>query len=1066
MWIATSYFKPDGYPLVADVLEQAREVRLLIGAAPEPLPPRPRKPGEGEEEYNAALVEEALKALQEGLCRDRDLLGFSTQVDARLQRLIEFLRRETTQVRLYRRQFLHGKSFIFPDGGGVIVGSSNFTAGGLCANLELNLGRYDPEPVAKVEGWFEELWAEAEPFDLAEVYEARFEPYAPYLIYLRVLWELYGADGEELERAGVPLTDFQQDGLVRAERILGEYSGVLIADGVGLGKTYIAGELIRKTIYERRQKVLLIAPAALRDGTWKTFFDKHAIHCETVSYEELAAEPALGGSGNPKLRCDPGEYALIVIDEAQAFRNPNTRRADALRRLLSGEPAKNVVMMSATPVNNTLWDLYYLLSYFLPNDAAFSGRGILSLRRRFEEATQIDPYELKPDVLFDVLDAICVRRTRHFVRKWYPDAKIPNARGELVPVRFPKPQLRRVDYRFEDVLPKLLDQLEAALAPAEGEPKLTMARYEVSRYRKDRARAASRGAAAGEAEELAEPYERQLAGLLRSALLKRFESSAYAFRRTLETMIRAHENFLRALECGYVVRGQVVAELEDVDSDEALEDLLREADQESASLYDTEELRSDVMADRQELEELLETAEEMEQLEDPKLEALADKLRWIGRQAEKDGFDDKSIRDNRKVLIFSYYADTVDWIERYLRDLVERDEGLACYRGRIASVTSDDSRGGVSRADAIYGFAPESTDAPAGRREDRFDILICTDVLAEGMNLQQCRHVVNFDLPWNPMRIVQRNGRIDRIGSPHERVFAHCFFPDERLEELLALEERIRRKLAQAAASVGMETAPVPGAPTGAQVFAETREEIERLRREDPTLLETAGEDVSAYSGEEYRQELSAGMKKYGRQVRELPWAAGSGYAATGKARGWAFCAKVDKRVFLRFVPAGSATVERDTLRCLKQFTCEENTARVMPEDLRQGVYDAWQQARADIHAEWMAATDPKNLQPQVPRIFREMADHLRRYPPIGVTKDAVDDLCDRLEAPWPRRIQSAFRDLFPPTDEREDPRETSRKIADLVRKLGLRPFKPPAPLPAIDEEQIMLICWMAVETG
>jgi len=1061
VWIATSYFKPDGFPLIADELEQAQQVRLLLGAEPAPGPLRPRKIGEGLESYQASLIEEALQALRDGLEEDRDLLGFSAEVDTTLQRLIAFLRSDEVEVRLFGPRFLHGKAFVFPGGDGVIVGSSNFTPGGLASNLELNLGRYDPEPVGKVEEWFEDLWEQAEPFDLAAIYEARFEPYDPYLIYLRVLLELYGHEEEEEAEEGVPLADFQRDGLIRAKRIMREYNGVLIADGVGLGKTYIGGELLREAIYDRRQRALLIAPAALRDGTWETFFQHYDIQCDCISYEQLAAEGLLGGNGGSYLRFEPEEYALVVMDEAQAFRNPNTRRAEALRRLLSGDPPKQVVMLSATPVNNTLWDLYYLLSYFTRHDAAFADRGIFSLKRRFDEAAAIDPFELRPDTLFDVLDSVCVRRTRHFVRKWYPNASIPDTRGNLVAVRFPRPTVDRVDYHFEEALPGFFDELAAALMPEEGLPELTMARYSPSRYELERE--ADR---VGDPEQLAEPHERQLVGLLRSALLKRFESSVYAFARTAERMAEAHATFLRSLDRGYVACAEALAEVEDVDNDEALEQLLRERGEEAAAGYDVPMLQADVEHDRDILKRFAQAAAAVAADQDPKLEALVEELVDIVEQAEQDGLDEGDTRNKRKVVIFSYYADTVDWIEEHLNRVTEEDERLACYRGRIASVTSDDSRGGTSRRDAIYGFAPVSTDAPPGHREDRFDILICTDVLAEGMNLQQCRHVVNYDLPWNPMRVVQRNGRIDRIGSQYDRVYARCFFPDRRLDDLLALEDRIRRKLAQAAASVGLETAPVPEAAVGRQVFADTRADIERLLREDPSLLETAGEDPSAHSGEEYRQELSSGMQKYGEQMKRLPWAAGSGYLAEGKRRGWAFCARVGDRVFLRFVPADGDELERDTLLCLKQFTCDEDTERHLPEDLTAGVYDAWQRARHDIHSEWMWATDPANLQPTVPRIFRAMANHLRRYPPRGMSMEEMDNTLERLEAPWPRRTQNAFREVFDPDEEASEPHEASRAIVEKVRELGLQPFRQPEPLAPIDEDQVMLICWMAVDTA
>ena len=136
-----------------------------------------------------------------------------------------------------------------------------------------------------------------------------------------------------------------------------------------------------------------------------------------------------------------------------------------------------------------------------------------------------------------------------------------------------------------------------------------------------------------------------------------------------------------------------------------------------------------------------------------------------------------------------------------------------------------------TRPSVLYGFAPVSTQAPAGQDEDRIDLLMTTDVLAEGVNLQQARHIINYDLPWNPMRLVQRHGRIDRIGSKHSKVFLRCFFPDRQLDEMLKLEERLKRKLAQAAASIGVESEALPGSQVSDHTFAETREQIEQLRR-------------------------------------------------------------------------------------------------------------------------------------------------------------------------------------------------------------------------------------------
>jgi len=1049
--IATGYFNPAGFACIADKLERVSNIRLLLGAEPVPPPARPiRKPSDPRgERFEARLVGEAIRANFAGLVRDRDYLAFAPETDASLRKLLSFLGSGRIEVRRYESAFLHGKAFIFSDDEGVIAGSSNFTAAGLTSNLELNLGRYDPTPVRQVRGWFDDLWDEAKPFDLASVYAARLQEYDPYLIYLRVLWELYRSELEQEQPPGtrLRLTTFQNDGLWRADRILDEYNGVVIADGVGLGKTFIAGELMRRVAEDMRQRVLLVSPAALRDGMWAHFAAEYQIYLENISYEQLADEQHLGGS-NSYLQFRPNEYAMIVVDEAQAFRNPDTRRAQALRRLLLGKPPKKLVLVSATPVNNSLWDMYYLLTLFVGHDAAFASRGIRSLKERFREAMKEDPYDLQPDMLFDVLDAVTVRRTRHFVKRYYPNERIRLRSGREVVVQFPEPHVQAVKYDLGGVLPGFFEEIEEALAPEEGDPLLTMAAYCPSAYLLE-----------------GEPDESQLAlvGLIRSGLLKRFESSARAFALTGERMALRHDAFLAALDKGYIPTPAALAEWTNVDTDEDWEQLLQETAEEPTECYDVDRLREEVRNDRDILRRLAKRAMGVRPEKCPKLAELVNTLLDILRKAHAEGIDEEDIRDKRKVAVFSYFADTADWLEDYLRDAVAKDRRLADYRGRIVSAAGQGSRHGVSREAAVFGFVPESSEAPAGRDANLYDILVTTDVLAEGVNLQQCRNVINYDLPWNPMRLVQRHGRTDRIGSPHTDVFIHCFFPDKRLDALLNLESRVRRKLAQAAASIGVESEVLPGGATSDIVFSETRDKIDELRRENPGILITGGEDPTAHSGEEYRQELRKGLLEYDDAIKALPWAAGSGIAA-GPRRGHMFCARVGERHFLRFVPLDDDEVVRDTLGCLKMITCEEGTARHLPRELAEATYEAWAKARRDIYDSWMFETDPANLQPRIRPFFRKCAEHLRQHPPPGISQEELDATVEALEAPWGIRHERAIKQVF--DREAEDPLAASATLVEKVKELGLQPFAQPEPLPIIDEDEVVLICWMAVDSS
>ena len=1047
--IATGYFNPGGFGRLADVLRCASGVRLLLGAEPLPATMLPeRRLGEPRgERYEKKLADEELDRTESKLRHDRDRLPFSVQSRTSVRELLDFLDSGKIEVRRYEQRFLHGKAFLFSGKQGVLAGSSNFTLAGLTSNLELNLGQYQPGVVASVENWFDRLWDDANPYDLAAIYREQFSEHPPYLIYLRALWERYGSELEEEagDSGRIRLTRFQTDGVFRAKRILEQYNGVLVADSVGLGKSFVAAEIFTEVIERRRQRALLIAPAQLRDGMWRQFRRRYQVGIEVVSFEQLAGDKQLGQGDGSALGSSIDDYSLVVIDEAHAFRNADTKRARALRQLLRGDPPRKVVLLTATPVNNSLWDLYDLLTYFVGHDAVFADRGIPSLKERFRNADREDPFSLSPDTLFDILDATTVRRTRHFVQRFYPNDNFRLTDGTEVTIRFPDPVVRSRSYNLDEVLPGFFDEFAEVLDSGDGEPKLTMARYWPTRYRRSGA---------------PDARETALVGLIRSGLLKRFESSSRAFVQTVTRMVAAHDHFVRAVEAGVIPSSDSLAALRETDSDEAWDELLSEGEAVEDDL-DTAKLVEDVRRDRMLLERLRVRASAVRVESDPKLKLLVEELARIAAEADRKGISERDIRNRRKVLVFSYFGDTVEWIAERLREVVTTDRRLARYRGRIAVVRGTDSFEGITRSDAVFGFAPESTEAPPSRANDIYDILITTDVLAEGMNLQQCGRIINYDLPWNPMRLVQRHGRIDRIGSPHEKVFLTCVFPDRQLEALLALEERIRKKLAQAAASIGLEQPPIPGMQQTDQVFADDRKQIEALRRGDSSLFERGGEGVHAHSGEEYRQELRKGIERWGDRIRKLAWGVGSGFVGATRT-GYVFCARVFDRVFMRFVPEDSdAEIERDTLTCLGILSCTERTQRTLPETFAEGAFGAWDRARRDIYDEWMRATDPATLQPSIRPLFRAAADYVRIHPAAGLSVEDRDRAADALEAPWGIRQERRLREVFVPDSVAQG--KLTRRIVEVVQELGLQPWKPPEPLDPIEEDEVSLIIWMGV---
>ena len=1050
--ISSAYFNPQGLDLLSEEAQHVGHIRLLLGVEPTPeAQVNKRSPFDPPEPtFTRQRIQKSLLQMDKAFRTDRDLLPFNLHTNQAICHLLEFLKSGKIEVRRYEKQFLHAKAFIFRGvERGVLSGSSNLTRAGLQTNLELNLGNYDDPLVGKIEAWFDELWEEAVPLDLSAIYEELQVEYPPYLIFLKVLWHLYGEEleKEEEESGHIPVTTFQKHGVWRAKRILKKYGGVIVADGVGLGKTFTAGDIIR-AYRDQRQRVLLIRPAALKHS-WDKFLNSYQLLVECVSFEQLFLDAQLGGESH-HLKNPLEDYALVVIDEAHNYRNPDSpARAGVLRRLLSGK-RRDLLMLTATPVNNSLWDLYHLLRFFQKQDAILADKGVISIRERFRDAMRIDPFNLNPDMLYPIIDATTVKRTRRFVKKHYTNDMIKGFGGDLLPIRFPKPVASTIKYNLDEVLPGFFARVAEILMPEDGHPQLTLARYMPENY------------PVGEKPQVGDS---SLVGLLRSGLLKRFESSAFAFHKSLQRMIHEHEIFLEALDQGKIIQKDFLKEFSAAEDDTDLNELLKTSEHiEDGAEYNIKALKANVKADIELLRELASEASSVRAENSPKLAALIKELIKIINEARSDALDEEEEHQRRKVLIFSFFEHTIDWIEEHLIKAIEEVPELECYIGRIASVSGKELRNGIHRDKAVYGFAPISSEAPPGGDEDKYDILLCTDVLAEGMNLQQCRNIINFDLPWNPMRLIQRHGRVDRIGSPFQKVFLRTFFPDEQLDDLLNLEERVRRKLAHAAASVGVEDAPIVEGLTGEQSFAETREEIEKLYEQDNSIFEDGGTSSAAQTGEEYRQELRVALKKWGNKIQSLPWKAGSGIVSE-KGNGHFFCAQVGDRIYLRFVPLGAKKEEiiKEIGTCLRLIECEEKTVRKVSQELAETAFDAWKLALENIFDEWTIETDPANLQPKVPKLNREVAQFIRDNPIPDIPSERFHKALDAVETPWSRREENQLRSIF--KEDFDSPLEKSKMLVEEIEKIGIEPFHAPDPLPPINLDDVHLICWMALES-
>lgn len=1104
--IATAYINPAGFALLADELEQVPRVRLLLGAEPQEDIVRAIA---GEDEGVIERIAAAVAEHDAWMKAERDTMGFERLASRNAQHMVEWLRSENeyagprVEVRRYTEGFLHGKAYISDDSmlAAVLAGSSNLTLAGLSRNAELNLGypAGDPNYVKNVRDWFEDLWDASEPYDLAGYYEQQWAPHTPWSVFLRMLWELYGShlDEEAQPKAtAFNLTRFQADGVARMERLLDELGGVLVADEVGLGKTFLAAEVIHKATEQNRQRVLIVAPAALRTSMWEPFLRKHWFRgVDVMSYEEIRnkVDPD-SNSYDVAFAKQAEDYALVVVDEAHNLRNAGTARSEAVDRIiLSGKYPKKTLLLTATPVNNSLSDLETLIKYFVRDDARFASIGIPSIRKYIQAARAIDPENLTPEHLFDLMDQVAVRRTRKFVKELYPNEEIIGPDGKPMLIRFPQAKVRRIDYDLDQSDIELIDAMIYALdLPDFDDPhdlyrkqsadpdRLVLARYVTSAYRTDDAM---------------EAYQLSNAGLLRSAMLKRLESSPHALRATLGTLVRAHQAFLDGLDKGYVLIGEALREWGSSESDD-LDDFVKALDDDDkdqaqpVALYRVEDLRADVESDLELLGRLRALAEKTIADGEPKSDRLVKELEAIATAARAVDARGVPSGDRRKVIVFSTYSDTVVALHEDVAAAIAAapaDSPLADYRDRLAppilgtyaSIQKRGESGGVDqggRASTIAGFAPrtagELNDAGEPLHADDFDILITTDVLAEGVNLQQAAQIVNYDLPWNPMRIVQRHGRVDRIGSQHETVDLGLFFPSDRLDDLLGLEQTLERKLAQAEAAIGAGEV-LPGRK-GREVILADAASPDEIVEQIEELVETRGSSA-ALSGEEYRRRLYNAFDQdpvLAREAKDLPYGSGSGYEnprLDGNA--YVFCVKIagHTQPWFRLVPVsqewepllveGEPVVHADTLRAL--ITADPGGARTprwMNETVYDRAYDAWAMAQESIHARWQELTDPNNLQPDSPKSFRDAFDLVRAE---GGFLDDQRGMLQRLRAVPSKKVEKAVRRAL---NDGRTPRERIEFVLSELDAAGIQPPPPVKPLPSVALGEVRLVAWMAVK--
>lgn len=1094
--IATAYFAISGYRLVKEGLHQVGAFRLILGSEPHTGVDVGLRP-------NA----EALKKRLEG---DLEAEPFTEAALKLVEELIAFLRADKVEVRLYDKGFLHAKAYLFhqdrvgPNNRAdrlrpfaAFVGSANFTGPGLVSNKELNLvhrvilpteeavDREAAERVGYLEtlrqretlldpagvdvpedarrfvksevgaraitdlmAWYERQWVDSVDFkdDLIELLDAsKFgtKEYTPYEVFTKALYEYFkeelGENSPELGRSAVDLAEFQEDAVKKARRILARYDGVLIADSVGLGKTWIGKKLLEDFAYHRRQKAVVVCPASLRE-MWTRELSSATIAAQIVGMEEL---------GRDTFDALPyGDADVILIDECHNFRNDKANRylaLDTMIQLNGGRGRdgdhKKVVLLSATPINNDLYDLANQVRLFTQSRPDyFREAGIGDFNAYFRRARRM----VRNDdvsagvVLFNLLEEVMVRNTRPYIRVAYPNATI---RGK--PVAFPNRRLHTVEYDLGATYGGLYDDIVAAI------DSLSLAPYKLEAYKKKSAIADE------DQHKFEQGREEGLVGIFKTRFLKRLESSIEAFRLSLRRALTFEETYK-----DYLLDRKVVSS---TDFQKAIRFLARDEEDDIAAGSVADEL--DTVAEAKEYIESLPTVD-LNQYELRKLahdvEADVKLLKSLYERTEALAANDGKLErlkellsgdlKGKKVLIFSTFKDTTRYVHRRLTQNTKflNAAGNPHIR-RIDSGNHPDERGHILAHFAPIGSGRTPTTG------DKIDILISTDVLSEGQNLQDCGTIINYDLTWNPIRLVQRNGRIDRIGSPHTDISIYNLFPEEELEALLHLIERLNDRI-----STIDELGLLDGSVLGEVVHPRTFNTIRRIREEDGTVLDE----------EEARAEL-AGPEMLLKQLKDLLNRDGTDTLTTlpngihsglrrAKCYGMFFYFQAPrsgegKRHFWRYIDAKTHEIKENRYEIAQLISCLPDEPRYIGD---QDVFVLQDKViehilAADREAEAKAAA-PTAVDPIQQTVSEEIKDAIRRR---SVDREKAKACISFLGQPMGRALHAKLKTAHDTWKESRDDGALVDEVVTLSEQFG-KQRADDTPLKRLSREDLELICF------
>jgi len=948
MDIAAGYFEIGGLLELDGNWQKLEKIRIILGKE---VTKRTKNALEEIKKYFLSGID---KSIDEEKEKNEFLLG--------LPAIMAAFKTKKIECRVYDKNKFHAKAFItylredyqkqFPSSmnitsGYALVGSSNFTSAGLTRNIELDV--QVSHNVEALQEWFDKHWKEAT--DITEAVlstvENQCREYSPYQVYLKSMYDYFKnremsvSEWEKNEsKIFKQLSQYQRDGYNTLLHIAAKYKGAFLCDGVGLGKTYVGMMLIERLVYKEHKNVVLIVPAATREPVWEATISKYLpdlmdsfLPFKIINHSDILLDKNLTLMKQIAYQAD-----CIVIDEAHNFRNRSSQRYRKLFEVIGEGKQKQLFMLTATPINNSFLDLQHLIELSTQRDDGFFSvppLGIHSLQGRIRiMENQLNKISITGDAPIDaelilkgdsLVQELVVQRSRVFVKKSLSAAEGAEV---LFPVRAP-PNI--AVYSMRESYGKLIkDFVHSFDRKDKLGRKVTIlslaiySPYEKAYFKGDESKV----------DDFKKGRQAQVVNLIRILLLKRFESSAAAFEETCIRIFVRLQKFMedykeygdaREIERFYIEKDRAIEYIEKWIKDNApytkeeLEDDLPEYVWDIEENFSVEDFNISVMIqetlwDLKVLADFIEDIMNIDPTKDDKINTLKKILK-----------EDKRLV-NKKVIIFTEYRSTALYIERELK------------KAGFTGMFELDGQSNVKRRDVIERFAPYYNGKTSKEIKDEIKLLISTDVLAEGLNLQDATCLINYELHWNPVRLMQRIGRVDRRRSreteelllkdhpqnKNERntVYFWNFLPPSELENLLSLYHRVSQKTLRISKTLGIE---------GKQLLT-PEDDYNSLQEFNAAYegKESAEEEMSL----EY-QKLMLDNPDYEETAKSLPKKLYSGKSCD-KSKGFFFCYELPSKN-----ADGTWTVSGNGF--YKWFYLNPLT-----EDIDENVYDIWQMIKSE----------------------------------------------------------------------------------------------------------------------